>query len=64
MPKFKTEITIDCPNTIYCGNCIHVAKESERFTYCDLFRFVLHQAKDRPQFVKCEKCLVAIRKDA
>ena len=63
----------------YCIGCQYVkdglglsAKEYEdihqrkdgRIAYCDIFRYGLLEAKDRPQFIKCEKCLPQVRQQA
>lgn len=60
--KFEITTTINCPNTVYCGNCPHQADTSRGYKYCDIFLTVLNKAKDRPQYVKCGKCLEQIRK--
>ena len=60
--KFEITTTIYCPNTVYCGNCVHQAVDDRGFKYCDIFRMVLSKAKDRSQCIKCEKCLEQIRK--
>lgn len=60
--KFEVCTTIYCPNTVYCGKCVHQSVDNRGLKYCDIFRMVLNKAKDRSQYVKCEKCLEQIRK--
>lgn len=59
--RFEVTTTINCPNTVYCGNCPHQS-DSRNCKYCDIFLVALNKAKDRQQYVKCEKCLEQIRK--
>lgn len=62
--KVKLEIEANVPNTIYCGECCHNTAGGNLYRYCDVFRSVLCKANDRPQMVKCEKCLLATARQA
>lgn len=59
--KIIFEIEAYVPNTIYCGNCCRVKEDDDGTAYCGLFHWALVRAKDRPQYLKCEDCLLQVR---
>lgn len=62
--KVKYEVELYVPNSLYCGDCCYQEKEEVRgCSYCALFHWALIEAKDRPQFIKCEECLRQLRKN-